>query len=174
MKFEGIEKNYFITQVRFERIYIKKEYVVKGLIKVIGVLCAAGIIGGCSVTVIAPEETKIKAENNLVDLSVDVDGSTTNVDAIDLADVTIGDVYFSYIQGGTSTTAKTTSRLGKVSIFIDTAIVLTTVLGKPVDLAFPNIDPMSTNITRDVTNTVVFDRSTASQIFSALAKKKVK
>ena len=95
----------------------------------IGIVCAVAVLTSCSLNIITPTETTIKAENNLTNLSIVVSGSTTKVTAIDLADVTIGDVFFSYIQGGTSTASKVTYKTGSVNIYIDTAIVLAKVLG---------------------------------------------
>jgi hypothetical protein len=146
---------------------------VKNAMKVAGAVAVLFFFMGCTVTVLNPDETKIKAENKLVNLSVDVDGKTTNVEAIDLVYVDIGDVFFSFIQGGTTSIEKTSSSSGKVPILIDTAIVVTKVLGQDIEIPFPNITGMTATITKNTTNTVVFDRSTASEIFSALAKIRV-
>jgi hypothetical protein len=57
---------------------------------------------------------------------------------------------------------------------IDSAYVLTTILGQTVTLPFAVLTTMSTTITPGITNTVVFDESTAATIINALGKKKVK
>lgn len=130
------------------------------------------LMTGCSVTVNGPVETRVRAQNDLTDLSVDVNGSTTAVDAIDLLDVVVGDVSFALVAGGTTTSSKLTNRSGNVTVVLGEAEVLTSVLGQPVTLSFTDIDPMTTTITTGTTNTVVFDETTAGVIFSALAKKK--
>lgn len=131
------------------------------------------ILGGCTVFVATPEETTIKARNDLTAMSVDVNGKSTNIEGIDLIDITIGDVYFPYIEYGTTSAVKVTYRSGNVSVYIDTAVVSTKVLGQTVFIPFPNISPMSARINANQSNTVVFDESTATVIFDALAKKKV-
>lgn len=140
------------------------------------VLCSlltALIVAGCSVTVYQPPETKIKAENDLYNLTVDIGGISMNTDAIDLQDVAVGDdVLFPYIEGGTTTAAKTTSQYGNVTVSIDKAHVF--VIGNVVKLTFNDIDDMSAYIKKNETNTIVFDTETASNIFSALAKRKAK
>jgi hypothetical protein len=130
----------------------------------------ASFLSNATVTI----RTKVKVENDLTGLSIDVGGTTTNVDAIDLAGITIGDVYFSFVQGGTTSAAKATNSSGTVTVTIDSAYVLTTVLGIPVTLPFAVLTTLSTTITPGTTNTVVFDESTAATIIQALGKKKVK
>jgi hypothetical protein len=103
-----------------------------------------------------------------------VGGVTTNVDAIDLAGITIGDVVFPFVQGGQTSAAQVTNRSGTVTVMIDSAYVLTTILGQTVTLPFAVLTTMSTTITPGITNTVVFDESTAATIINALGKKKVK
>jgi hypothetical protein len=114
----------------------------------------------------------VKAHNSLTDLTVNVDGKDSDVDAIDLLDVAIGDVTFSSIPGGTTTSAKATQRSGSVRIDIGQADVQSTFLGAPVSAIFEDIDPMYTTIEKGTTNTVEFNSTTAGVIFSALAKKK--
>ena len=128
-------------------------------------------LNGSSVLI---RQTKVKVKNDLTNLSIDVGGTTTNVNAIDLAGITIGDVNFSSVDGGTTSDAKTTNSSGTVDVTIDSAYVLTTVLGIPVTLPFAVLTTLSTTITPGITNTVVFDESTATAIIQALGKKKVK
>lgn len=136
-------------------------------------LCVISMLESCTVVVTKPTETTIKAENDLTSMSVDVNGTTTNIDGIDLIKVTIGDVYFPYIDYGSTSATQVTNKSGKVTVYIDTAVVSTKVLGKTMFIPFPNISPMSATILTDQLNTVVFDQNTADMIFQALAKKKV-
>ena len=136
-------------------------------------LCAAGLAAGCAVLVSAPPpQTTVEAENNLNSMSVDVGGTTTNVDGIDLENVTIGDVLFSSVAYGTTSPAKVTNRSGDVTITIGTAVVWTKVLNTPTSVSISNISPMTGTITPEIVNTVVFNQTTANVIFNALAKKK--
>jgi len=138
-------------------------------------LIAAGalLLASCTVNVLTPPSTTVKAENDLTNLKIDVKGTTTNVDGIDLANVYIGnDVFFSYVQAGYTTNAKTTHESGKVTVDIDTAIVITKVLGVPVGVPFTNLSSMQVTIASNITNTVVFDEVSAGVILSGLAKKK--
>jgi hypothetical protein len=112
--------------------------------------------------------------NDLNSMSVDVNGATTDVDGIDLENVTIGDVGFSSIPYGTTSSEMVTYTYGGVAVDIGTAVVLTNVLNQTVSVSFSNISPMSTTITRNVVNSVIFDQTTAGVIFSALAKKTAK
>ena len=140
-----------------------------------GTLAASlmAITMACNVTVVTPPQTTVKAENDLTAMSVDVKGATTNIDGIDLSAVTIGDVYFSAIDYGTTTASKVTNRSGDVTVYIDTAWVYTKVLGMPMPgIPFTKISNMTTTITPQTANTVVFDDNTAKVIFQALAKKK--
>jgi uncharacterized protein (UPF0212 family) len=141
------------------------------ILKVI-VVCVSALVMSCTVIVNKPKETRVKAENDLVDLSVDVAGNTTNVDGIDLVDVYVGDVYFPNVDYGTTTALKVTNRSGMVDVDIDEAVVYYKVLGLTMSLSFVNISTMTATIERDKDNTVVFDDNTAQNIFSALAKKK--
>jgi hypothetical protein len=136
-------------------------------------LCVISMLESCTVVVTKPTETTIKAENDLTSMSVDVNGTTTNIDGIDLIKVTIGDVIFPYIDYGTTSATQVTNKSGDVTIYIDTAVVSAKFLGSTVYTSFPNITPMSATILPDQLNTVVFDHNTANMIFQALAKKKV-
>jgi hypothetical protein len=136
------------------------------------VLGMAVLVSGCAVFITPSTPTTIKAQNSLTAMSVDVGGTTTHVNGIDLVDVTIGDIVFSSIDYGTTTAAVTTHRSGNVAVDIGTAVVWTTVLGQATSVSFTNISPMSATITAETENTVDFDQSTASVIFQALAKKK--
>jgi hypothetical protein len=143
------------------------------LLRVLAV-CAVSLVAGCAVVVTPPPQTTVEAENHLTSMSVDVSGTTTTVDGIDLENVAIGDVSFTSILYGTTSSEKVTNSSGKVDVDIGTAVVWTKVLNQPVSVSFSNISPMSTTITRDILNTVVFDQTTAGVIFSALAKKAAK
>ncbi|OGJ84612.1 MAG: hypothetical protein A2268_11325 [Candidatus Raymondbacteria bacterium RifOxyA12_full_50_37] len=136
--------------------------------------CAVAWVAGCTVAINDPPPlTTVEAENNLNSMSVDVSGTTTNVDGIDLESVTIGDVFFTSIAYGTTSYEKVTNRSGNVSVTIGTAVVYTTVLGQTVPIEFQNISQMSTTITPERLNTVVFNQTTAGVIFQALAKTSV-
>ena len=142
---------------------------------IIAALCAVYAVmmfSGC--TIVVENDTQVKAHNSLTNLSVDVGGTTTDVDAIDLINVWIGDVSFSSIPGGYTTSPKTTKRSGSVTIQIAEADVITTVFGASVSVTFTDIDDMTTDIEKGTTNTVEFNSTTAGVIFSALAKKKAK
>jgi hypothetical protein len=143
---------------------------VKRIIAGLCAVCIAMMFAGC--TLVVENETQVKAHNSLTDLDVDVGGTTTTVDAIDLVNVAIGDVTFASIPGGTTTSPKATTRSGGVSIDIAEADVIVMVLGAPVTRKFYDIDPMTTTIEKGTTNTVEFNGTTAGVIFSALAKKK--
>lgn len=143
------------------------------LLRVLAV-CAVSLVAGCAVVVTPPPQTTVEAENHLTGMSVDVSGTTTNVDGIDLENVAIGDVSYSSIAYGTTSSEKVTNSYGKVDVDIGTAVVWTKLLNQPASVSFSNISPMSTTITRDVVNTVIFDQTTAGVIFSALAKKTAK
>jgi hypothetical protein len=145
----------------------------RNLLRVLAV-CAVSLVESCAVVVTPPVQTTVEAENNLTSMSVDVSGTTTTVDGIDLKNVTIGDVSYSSIAYGTTSSEKVTNSYGKVDVDIGTAVVWTKLLNQPASVSFSNISPMSTTITRDVVNTVVFDQTTAGVIFSALAKKAAK
>jgi hypothetical protein len=142
--------------------------------KILGLLalCAIAVAAGCSVFVSSPTQTTVEAENNLNSMSVDVNGTTTNVDGIDLENVTIGDVFYSSVPYGTTSAEKVTNRSGDVTVTIGTAVVFTQVLNQTVSVTFSNISPMSTTVTPETVNTVVFNQTTAGVIFQALAKKK--
>ena len=137
--------------------------------------CAIAWGAGCTVAINDPQPplTTVEAENNLNSMSVEVSGTTTNVDGIDLESVTIGDVFFTSVAYGTTSFEKVTNRSGNVSVTIGTAVVYTTVLGQTVPIEFQNISQMSTTITPERLNTVVFNQTTAGVIFQALAKKRV-
>jgi hypothetical protein len=142
---------------------------VKKAIKVIGAVLFPLFFIGCSVTVIAPTETKVKAENDLANLTVEIGTSSASGVDINLYSVQIGDdVTFSSILSGTVTNEKVTSQSGTVDIVIGEADVIS-VFGTKT---FSNITGMSTYITKDKTNTVVFDSQSASVILNKLAKLK--
>lgn len=113
----------------------------------------------------------VEAENDLNGMSVDVGGITTGVDGIDLENVAIGDVAFSTVDYGTTSAQKITRSSGEVTVTIGTAVVYTRVLNQLVPVSFSNINPMSTTITPETVNTVVFNQTTAGVIFQALGKK---
>ncbi len=122
----------------------------------------------------ATPRTKVQVENELTNLDVDVNGVTTHVDAIDLEGITVGDVSFSYVAGGTTSIAKGTASSGSVTVTIDSAYVKTNLLGVPVTVGFAVTSTMSATITPGVINTVVFDETTASSLIQSLAKRKAK
>lgn len=126
------------------------------------------MVGGCSVTVIAPQQTKIKAENNLSNLTVEIGTSSVSGVNINLYNVGIGDdVEFASILSGAATGEQVTTNSGKVDILIGEADVVSTFGTR----TFPNITGMTTYITKDVTNTVDFNDETAQVIVNKLAKR---
>lgn len=131
------------------------------------------LASSCAVFVNVPEETTVETENNLNSMSVDINGTTTNVDGVDLENVAIGDVMFSSVAYGTTSAKKVTNSSGEVNVTIGTAVVFTRVLDQTVSVSFSNISPMTTTITPETINTVVFNQTTAGVIFQALGKKKV-
>jgi hypothetical protein len=139
-------------------------------------LCLIVLVSGCTLTLAPAPETKVQVENSLTNLSVDVGGTTTAVDAIDLEGVTVGgDAYFSYIAGGNTSSAKVTTSSGNnVTIAFDSAYVWTKVLGVSIKVGFKITTTMTTSITKEVTNTVLMDQSTASALIGSLAKKLAK
>jgi hypothetical protein len=137
-------------------------------------LWAFSLVAGCAVVVTPPVQTTIEAKNSLNSMSVDVGGTTTNVDGIDLENVIIGDVSYSSVPYGTISAEKVTNRYGDVTVTIGAAVVWTKVLNTPTSVTFSNISQMTATITPDILNTVTFDHSTATVIFSALAKKTAK
>jgi hypothetical protein len=145
------------------------------MLKILSVSLVVSIVlvtSSCAVFVNTPADTTVETKNNLNSMSVDVGGITTNVDGIDLENVTIGDVVFSSVPYGTTSAEKVTNSSGDVDVTIGTAIVYTTVLGLSVPISFSNISPMTTTITPETLNTVVFNQTTAGVIFQALGKKK--
>jgi hypothetical protein len=137
-------------------------------------LCIVILVGGCTLTVTPPPQTTVKVENDLTNLSIDVGGTTTNVDAIDLQGITMGDLYYDYVQGGQTSATKVTNRSGTETIYIDSAYVWTKVLGQSISVGFKVTVQMSAAITPEVANTVVFDQTTASSIIQSLAKRKAR
>lgn len=136
-------------------------------------LSVAILTVNCAVLVSPPAYTSVEATNDLNGMNVDVNGTTTDIDGIDLENVQIGDVGYSAIAYGTTSEEKVTNSIGDVTVSIGTAVVYTNVLNQSVPISFSNISSMSTTITPNVVNTVVFNKSTAEVIFSALAKKKI-
>jgi hypothetical protein len=122
----------------------------------------------------ATPKTKVQVENDLTNLSVDVGGVTTQVNSIELVGVIVGDVTFADVPGGTTSAAQTTNLSGTVNVTIDSVYVQTTALGLPVTLGFAVTAQMSATITPGITNTVIFDETTASAIIQSLAKRKAK
>jgi maltoporin len=137
-------------------------------------LCIVVLVGGCTLTLAPAPETKVQVENSLTNLSVDVNGTTTAVDAIDLQGIYVGDAYFDYVQGGQTSAAKVTTSSGNVTITIDSAYIWTKVLGVSVKVGFKVTTSMSTTITKETTNTILMDHSTASALIGSLAKKLAK
>jgi hypothetical protein len=130
---------------------------------------------GCEVTFYAPTPTTVRVRNDMTDLSVTVRNTTTNVESVDLINVTIGDLFFSRINAGSVTEREETARSGDVNIFIASAkaVVVTYPFGiRTVETyTFNDIEPMVTTIESGEDNTVTFDEYTAGVVFSALAKK---
>jgi hypothetical protein len=123
-------------------------------------------------------KTTIVVKNELYDLEVTTRGVTTDIEKIDLLDVTIGDVNFTEIGGNTTTGPRSTTKSGTVSCTIASAraTVLLSGLGGTIirqDYTFSDIDPMEVSLKPFQENIVIFDETTAANIFSALAKRQV-
>ena len=132
---------------------------------------------GCHFWIEVPVETTVRALNDLTDLEVTVNGVTSEVPNIDLDQVIIGDVVFSYISAGTVTEYREIGQSGTVDVSIGSAtaeVALIGIGGLVVyqDFTFYDIDPMETDIEEGEDNTVIFDEETAGVVFSALAKRR--
>lgn len=136
------------------------------MLKKIGLYSFAAIIiltTGCQVFVVETPKTYIKARNDLYGLRV----NNKDVDDVDLYGVTIGDLKFSLIPSNETTSSYRTESEGVVDVLIDSAKAYSpTVIWVLLDL-----DPMETTISPEVTNTIVFNETTAPTIFAGLAKK---
>jgi hypothetical protein len=117
---------------------------------------------------------KVKIENDLTNLSVDILGLTTQVDALDLVGITVGDLYFPSVNGGASTGAYLTNITGTVTITIDSVYAMVPVLGVETYHGFAYTGSMTATIAPGVTNTITFDASTAGSIIQSLAKRVAK
>jgi hypothetical protein len=140
--------------------------------------CALGLVAvfsGCFFDVYV-EPTTVRAQNDLYDLVLDVNGVESDVSGINLNAVVIGDVVYSRINAGEITNGKEIGEVGYVDVFIGSADVWYIERGMFVDFyykdTFEDIDPMETYIRENTLNTVVFDEETAGVIFSVLAKKR--
>lgn len=130
------------------------------------VAVTALMVAGCDIIVQSP--TTVKAENDMTDLLVEIDGVENDVSGIDLYNVEIGDITWSAIYAGTVTTAEETTSSGStiISIGSATATVLVSVLGTLTEqeVDFSDIDDMLTDIATGTVNTVVFDENTAANL----------
>jgi hypothetical protein len=130
------------------------------------VAVTALMVAGCDIIVQSP--TTVKAENDMTDLVVEINGDENDVSGIDLYNVEIGDITWSAIYAGTVTTAEETTSSGStiISIGSATATVLVSVLGNLTEqeVDFSDIDDMLTDIATGTVNTVVFDENTAANI----------
>ncbi len=126
----------------------------------------ASFLAGATVT----PKTMVQVENDLTNLTIDVSGVQTAVSSIELVGITVGDATFADVPGGTTSAAKTTFFTGTVAVTIDSAYVI--VPGFPVALGFAVNAQLSTTIDPDITNTVIFDETSAGAIINSLAKKK--
>jgi hypothetical protein len=113
------------------------------------------LIASCTVTV-APVTTTVTAENDLTGLSVNINGTPTTLDRIDLYGVTIGDVYFPFVAGGQATSTQITHASGSVTIYVDSAIGYS---GGHGIYLFTNISDLSTTIRLGNDNIVSFSGS---------------
>jgi uncharacterized membrane protein len=139
--------------------------------KLLGFLAAGLIVlsTGCAVIVSTPVQTTVTAENDMTNLTMAVGGQTKDIVGIDLIDVTIGDVYYSYVPYGHTTSSKVTHRSGDVSVYIDTAVVY---FQNGVTTTIPNAGPLTVNIKSEEPNPIVFGTQTATAILQVLGKKK--
>jgi len=131
----------------------------------IATACVASLVSGC---IVLQNDTRVRAQNDLVNLSIDVNNVTTDVQGIDLNNVTVGDVLFTAVDAGEITSYAVTDQSGSVEISIEQAVAW---LSSTVSMSFTGISPMAGSLDHAKDNTVVFDESTAGVIFTALAKK---
>jgi hypothetical protein len=115
---------------------------------------------------------KVKVENDLTHLSVNLGGFTTAVDAIDLVGITVGDLYFPSVNGGSISSSQITGTTGTVTITIDSVYVMVPVLAVETYQGFAYTGAMTATITPGIINTITFDASTAAAIIQSLAKRK--
>ena len=151
----------------------------KSILRCVAIAATLTLVSvGCDIFIEVEPDTTLRAENEMVDLEVTVNGTTSEVDGIDLFDVTVGDIQFSEVLAGTITSSAVTERSGSVNVFIGSAdaSVASYPLGiRRVDVyTFEDIDPMGATIIDGELNTVTFDETTAGDIISALAKKMAK
>ena len=133
-----------------------------------GLVCA--LMPGC--ILVMHEETTLSVYNSMHDMTIVAGNSVYPVEAIDLYGVTIGDVYFDYIEAGTISAEVETGYEGDVNISIETAVAYVSVApAGQIEYTFNGIEGLSTYITADQENTVEFGTSTAGAIFSSQAKK---
>jgi len=130
----------------------------------------ASVLAGARVS----PKTRVRVDNALTNLVVDVGGVQTTVDAIDLAGVTVGDDFFSYVAGGTTSSSQATNSIGSVNVTIDSAYVTTKILGQSVTLGYAVTAQLSFTIVQGITNDVLIDETTAGAIIQSLAKRKAK
>ena len=130
----------------------------------------SSFLSGAAISV----RTRVKVENDLINLTVDVSGVSVPVSAIDLAGVTVGDVVFDFVAGGTTSASHTTNSSGNVAVTADSVYVhYTSPFGIDVVQGFACNASLAVTITPGISNTVVFDETTAGSLLSSLAKKRV-
>ena len=134
-------------------------------------LAAIAVLATGCILEVHVEPTTVRAQNDLYNLIVDVNGAESDVIAIDLKAVIIGDVVYSRINAGDITSTKEIDETGTVNVYIGSAEVTVDEFPIPITYIFEDIDPMETYIDANQLNTVVFDETTAGVIFSVLAKK---
>lgn len=127
----------------------------------------------CATMFLAPKDTTISLKNNLTEINVEINGTATDIAGVNLVSIIIGDVYFPFVNYGTTSATKILHTSGdEVPISIDSAIVLINILGQISSVSFGDISPSSTIIMPGKHNTVVFNKTTAGTVFRAFAKKK--
>lgn len=125
-------------------------------LSILAALCVVVLITGCSVNVTQPANTTAKAENDLTALTVNINGIPTNLDAIDLYNVHIGDATFQYVEGGTITPAQVVSSPNPVTISVDSAVGY---VGGQGMYLFTNISPSTVDLSAGITNIIPFSGS---------------
>jgi hypothetical protein len=130
-------------------------------------LAVAAFTSGC-LFVVEVEDTTVRAQNVMTDLTIRVDGIDFAVEYIDLYDVTIGDVFFSEVQAGDRATSyRVSGYSGSVDVYIGSASakVYSEEYGFQT-IPFSDMDVSGVNLSTGAANTVLFDEYTAGEIFA--------
>lgn len=114
--------------------------------------------------------TSVVVENNLTNLSLI--GFPEIVDSIDLAGVSVGNTSFTSVPAGTTTLPQNLTTLGTAKVTVDSVFVHTTFNNQPTELRYAYTGSLTVAIAQGITDTVVFDSTTANLLVKALSKKR--